>query len=112
MIKSLTKKDVYDNINFFVFNEKALDTPEKVKRLRLFVDDLFDINIKSVYPFDDIITAHLRILFYIDGYMDIFNHYLNEGIDLREDYDIVEVSNKLYTFILYPERFIKNKTRA
>ena len=107
-----TEEDVFNAINYFVFNNKALDTDVKVEDVKKFISKLFDLNLRCVEPFDEITTAHLRILFYVDGWKNIFDEYLKRGINLSDSYDLFEVEAVFYDYILNPDKFKSNKTRA
>ena len=114
MSKINTKEDVYNNLKFFVFNNWSLkDNFGEMPELRKFVDQLFDFNYKSVLPFNEETTANIRVLYSIGDWQKIISDYYEEGIDLlNNNFNLIQCAAILHDFILYPERFLKKKTRV
>lgn len=105
-----TEEDVYEQIKAIMFHHY---TDDKLIRLKGFVHNLFDHNLKSVEPYDEIITSHIRIIFYIGNWYQIITEYKKQGFDiLNDDFDLSEVSDLLFQYVLNPESYEKKKTRA
>lgn len=113
-MKQNTEETVYNNIKFFVFNNWSLkDNFGEMPRLRDFVNKLFDYNNESVYPFDKKTTDNIRIFYAIGDWKSIIENYKKINVDIiNDDWDIMETASILHKYILYPESFKKDDSRA
>ena len=110
MGRIVTKEDVYDSIKYFVFRQWP---DEKLDKLRVFVEQLFDHNLIAVEPFDEKETSNIRIIYYIGNWPDIIKKYNNQGIDIcNSDFDLIEASKKLYSYVVMEKSDINSKTRV
>ena len=105
-----TTEDVYKNIKQIIFTNWP---DEKLDRLKIFVKQLFDFNLKSVEPFDERITAHIRILFYVGNWYQIICDYKKQGIDIcNDEFDYVTASNLLYQYVVNYKFYENEETRV
>lgn len=105
-----TKEDTYQNIKRVIFSNWS---DEELGRLKDFVEKLYDHNLDIVEPFNELITAHLRIIFYVGNWYQIITDYKKKGIDICEDeFDIQKASCLLYQYVLNPKMYENEQTRV
>ena len=105
-----TKEDTYQNIKRVLFSRWP---DEELGRLRSFVDGLYNHNLDKVEPFDERITAHLRIIFYVGNWYQIIGDWKKKGVDITKDeFDIQNASCLLYQYVVNPKMYENEQTRV
>ena len=105
-----TKEDTYQNIKRVLFSKWP---DEELGRLKSFVDGLYDHNLEKVEPFDELITAHFRIILYVGNWYQIITDYKKKGIDIcNHDFDVQKVSCLLYQYVTNPKMYENEQTRV
>lgn len=105
-----TKEDTYQSIKRILFHNIP---DEDLDRLRVFVNRLYDHNLEKVEPFDEIITAHLRIIFYVGNWYQIISDYKKKGINIcKDEFDMEKASCLLFQYVLSPKDYENEQTRV
>lgn len=105
-----TIEDTYQGIKRILFKNFP---DEDLGRLRDFVERLYDHNLDKVEPFDERITGHLRIIFYVGNWYQVITEFKKKGIDMcNDEFDIEKASDLLYQYVINPKYYENEQTRV